>query len=333
MIRKIQKIKTPDEIKSLYPVKTDIKKSRDEQIRNIMSDIDRRKLLIIGPCSLDGESGTYFYMEKLAVLAEKVKDKLFVIPRLYTAKPRSKTGFRGLIHSPDTVADDICGGVELCRKILTTVLNEFGFSGADELLYPYNYRYFDDLLSYMTVGARSSEDQEHRMFASGMDVPVGIKNPLSGNLHSLANAVYVAQRPNRFICDGYEVESNGNPHAHAVLRGYTDNNDTPFINFGREDVLGLGAEFARLNLKCRIVVDVSHANSGKNYAKQEQALRNIAANLRDTEYNSLIKGFMMESYLKDGNSVGKIEEGVSITDGCLGFERTYAAVCELCEKL
>jgi len=350
MFKKIQKLNSPRELKTLYPVDVKSKKFFDESIKKILSGTDRRLLAIVGPCSLDGEEGIYAYLEKLADLRRRVEEKILLVPRLYTAKPRSRDGFKGLLHSPDIadcaaegtlsgkfLNDDFCKGLALCRKILTTAVNQFGFGCADELLYPWTYKYFGDAVSYYAIGARSSQNQEHRFMASAIDSAVGIKNPLSGNLSALADSVSVAKKPNRFVSDGYEAESYGNPYAHGILRGYADSEGRQVGNLSKAGEY-LDACGALGFVNAPVVIDVSHGNSGKDYLKQVDGIKHVACEISNAmrgegcKTAGAIRGIMLESYLFDGRGDG-YNFGRSVTDGCLGYEKTERALLELCEKI
>jgi len=362
MFKKIQKLPSSKQLTALYPVDARIKSGLDASVKKILSGEDKRLLVVVGPCSLDGEEGIYAYLEKLRDLREKVNEKLFLVPRLYTAKPRSRDGFKGLLHSPDVSGgasggdkfveildnnsfksgggvfkEDICKGAALCRKILTTAVNQFGFGCADELLYPWTYEYFGDAVSYYTVGARSCQNQEHRFWASAADVAVGIKNPLSGDLKALADSVYVAQKPNRFAAGGYESESGGNPYAHGILRGFTDSCGKQVGNLSGaseflEECRALGI------VESPVVIDVSHGNSGKEYLRQIDGIKLIAQKISHIMRGEVcgvagkIRGIMMESYLFDGRG-DEYSLGRSVTDGCLGFEKTEKILLELCENI
>lgn len=336
----IRKLPIPLELKTEMPVGAAlaaIKAERDAELRDIFTGKSEKLLLIIGPCSADREEPVMEYLRRLRRVAEEVSEKIFILPRLYTCKPRSAgDGYMGFVHQPNpNEAPDIFKGVAAVREFHLHALRETGFSCADELLYPENHRYFSDLLSYAAVGARSVEDQQHRLTASGLNIPVGMKNPTGGDLSAMFNAVHAAQSPHRFIYRGWEVESAGNPLAHCVLRGYTERDGGYRSNYHYEDLLNVAELYEKSGLKnAAVIVDTNHANSGKNYLLQPDIAYDVLESRRDPALKKLVKGLMTESYLLDGaqgESGGAF--GCSITDPCLGWEKTERMIYDIAERL
>ena len=336
----IRKLPIPLELKTEMPVGAAlaaIKAERDAELRDIFTGKSEKLLLIIGPCSADREEPVMEYLRRLRRVAEEVSEKIFILPRLYTCKPRSAgDGYMGFVHQPNpNEAPDIFKGVAAVREFHLRALRETGFSCADELLYPENHRYFSDLLSYAAVGARSVEDQQHRLTASGLNIPVGMKNPTGGGLSAMFNAVHAAQSPHRFIYRGWEVESAGNPLAHCVLRGYTERDGGYCSNYHYEDLLNVAELYEKSGLKnAAVIVDTNHANSGKNYLLQPDIAYDVLESRRDPALKKLVKGLMTESYLLDGaqgESGGAF--GCSITDPCLGWEKTERMIYDIAERL
>lgn len=336
----IRKLPIPLELKTempLSPALAAVKAERDGEIRRIFTGESDKFLLIIGPCSADREEPVMEYLRRLRGVADAVSEKIFVLPRLYTCKPRSAgDGYMGFVHQPDpSEAPDIFRGVAAVREFHLRALKETGFSCADELLYPENHRYFSDLLSYVAVGARSVEDQQHRLTASGLNIPAGMKNPTGGDLSAMFNAVHAAQSPHRFIYRGWEVESAGNLLAHCVLRGYTERDGGYRANYHYEDLLKAAELYAESGLaNPAVIVDTNHANSGKNCLLQPEIALDVISSRRDPALKKLVKGLMIESYLLDGAQ----EEnggafGCSITDPCLGWEKTERLIYDIAEKL
>ena len=318
----IRKLPTPKEIKELYPLNENLKKIKeknDEEIKKIFLGESDKLLLIIGPCSSDNEESVIDYISRLRTIQEKVKDEIVIIPRLYTNKPRTKgTGYKGMLHQPDPLKEeDMLKGLIAIRKLHMRAIEETGFSCADEMLYTENHRYLSDLLSYTAVGARSSEDQQHRLTASGLDIPVGMKNPMSGDLTSLLNSISAAQHPHTFIYRGWEVKSKGNPLAHAILRGYVNKEGESTPNYHYEDLVNLERLYTNDNYQNpSIIVDTNHSNSNKNYLEQINiALDVISSMNKNDKLKKIIKGLMIESYIEDGcqNIDGGVY-GKSITD-------------------
>nr|WP_130836086.1 3-deoxy-7-phosphoheptulonate synthase [Lachnoclostridium sp. Marseille-P6806] len=337
----IRKIPAPQELKAQFPLDAKlrgIKEERDEEIARIFRGEDDRLLLIIGPCSADREDAVVEYMTRLAAVQEKVRERIFIIPRVYTNKPRTKgIGYKGMLHQPDPEkAEDMLAGIIAIRELHTRVLRETGFSTAEEMLYPENHRYLSDLLSYVAVGARSVEDQQHRIVASGIGIPAGMKNPTSGDISVMMNAVTAAQSPQKFLYRGWEVQTEGNPLAHAILRGHSDRFGNSISNYHYEDLRGLQKEYAKLRLvNPAVIVDTNHSNSGKQYMEQIRIAKDVLHSMRVSEdIRHLVKGLMIESYLEDGAQ--KIGEGVygrSITDPCLGWKKSKRLILELAELL
>ena len=333
----IRKLPTPKEIKELYPLNENLKKIKeknDEEIKKIFLGESDKLLLIIGPCSSDNEESVIDYISRLRTIQEKVKDEIVIIPRLYTNKPRTKgTGYKGMLHQPDPLKEeDMLKGLIAIRKLHMRAIEETGFSCADEMLYTENHRYLSDLLSYTAVGARSSEDQQHRLTASGLDIPVGMKNPMSGDLTSLLNSISAAQHPHTFIYRGWEVKSKGNPLAHAILRGYVNKEGESTPNYHYEDLVNLEKLYTNDNYQNpSIIVDTNHSNSNKNYLEQINiALDVISSMNKNDKLKKIIKGLMIESYIEDGcqNIDGGVY-GKSITDPCLGIEKTEKLILDI----
>lgn len=332
-----RKLPTPKEIKEMYPLTEEMaaqKAKNDEEIRKVFAGESDKLILIIGPCSADREDSVIDYLKRLKAIQEKVKDYILIIPRVYTNKPRTTgAGYKGMLHQPDpNSAPDMLKGVIAIRKLHMTVLKETGFSGADEMLYSENYRYLSDVLSYVAVGARSVEDQQHRLTASGVLVPVGMKNPTGGDLSVMMNAINAAQNSHTFIYRGWEVESDGNPYAHAILRGYVDQNGVSYPNYHFEDLLKLAKLYENSNLvNPGVIVDCNHSNSGKQYEAQIRIAKEVLHSTRHSkDIRKLVKGLMIESYIEDGcQKVGDGVYGKSITDPCLGWEKTEKLILDL----
>ncbi len=336
-----RKVLLPEEIKEAYPLDGEsikVKAQNDEIIKNIFKGLDKRFILIIGPCSADREDAVLEYMHRLKKVYEEVKDVLFFIPRIYTNKPRTNgDGYKGMLHQPDPKADvDMVKGVIAVRKLHMDVLRETGFSTADEMLYPDNYQYLDDVLSYVAVGARSVENQEHRLVASGISVPVGMKNPTSGDYKVMLNSVHAAHNSHKFIYRGWEVESSGNELAHCILRGYTNKHGDSNPNYHYEDILRLINMYGEDKYKNpSIIVDCNHNNSNKQFLEQTRIAKEVLHSKNHSEIiNKYVKGLMIESYLEDGNQ--KPDGGIygkSITDPCLGWEKTEKLIREIADIL
>ena len=325
----------------MYPVPSEAqsaKKANDEQIRSVLDGRSDKLLLIIGPCSADREDAVLDYCQRLARLQEVVFDKLILIPRVYTNKPRTTgAGYKGLLHQPDPEQkSDMLQGVIAIRRLHTNVLANTGLSTADEMLYPDNYRYLSDLLSYVAVGARSVENQEHRLTSSGIAVPVGMKNPTSGDISVMLNSILAAQSPHTFIYRGWEVDTTGNPLAHAILRGYVNKHGEAHPNYHYEDLEHLYQTYSAKGLKnMALIVDANHSNSAKKYEQQPRICKDVLYSCRhSTEIRSMVKGFMIESYLENGcQKIGEGIYGKSITDPCIGWNETERLIQEIAEQI
>ena len=337
----IRELPNPDTIKALMPVPSELKalkEQRDEIVRNIFSGRDDRFVLIIGPCSADRQDAVLEYLHRLRKVQDQVADKIYIIPRIYTNKPRTTgDGYKGMFHQPDPHQhSDMLRGVLAIRELHLKALVETGFTCADEMLYPENYVYLNDLLNYVAIGARSVEDQAHRLASSGLDVPVGMKNPTSGDNSVMLNAIMAAQHHHTFTYRGWEVHSSGNPCAHAILRGYVNKLGQTQPNYYYEDLLRLQEEYDKFQLTNHaVIVDCNHSNSGKKYLEQVRIANDVLHSCRmQPSLKKLVKGLMIESYLEDGCQ--KVEDGVygkSITDPCLGWEKTEKLILELAEQL
>ena len=336
----LRKLPTPQELKEQLPVSTEVvavKAQRDEEIRNIFEGKDDRLILVIGPCSADNEDAVIDYISRLRTVQEKVKDKIFIIPRIYTNKPRTiGVGYKGMLHQPDPEqAPDLLAGIIAIRKMHIRAMQETYLTAADEMLYPENRSYLDDILSYEAIGARSVENQQHRLTASGMDIPIGMKNPTSGDLSVMLNSVVAAQGPHRFIYRGQDVTTGGNDLAHVILRGGVDKYGTTIPNYHYEDCKRLLDMYEQKNLKNpAAIIDANHSNSNKQYKEQ---LRIVSEVLHTRNYDSklkkLIKGVMVESYLVEGRQDigGNMVYGKSITDPCIGWEDTVRLIDKIAE--
>ncbi len=334
-----RKLAIPMEVKEMYPLDGKLGKlweEREAEIKAVFSGRDERLALIIGPCSADNEDSVIEYITRLRDVQEKVKDRLLIIPRIYTNKPRTTgAGYKGMLHQPDPSAKpDLFKGIVAIRQIHMRAIRETGFICADEMLYTENHKYLDDLLGYVAVGARSVEDQQHRLTASGIEVPVGMKNPTGGDLSVMMNAITAAQSGHTFTYRGWEAHSQGNPYAHAILRGYMNKHGESLPNYHYEDlrhVLELYAEKPYSNPA--VIIDCNHANSDKNYLEQVRIAEEVMHNRRYSEdLRKLVKGFMVESYLVDGaQKPGGVTYGQSITDPCLGWEKTERFVLDLAD--
>ena len=331
-----RKLPVPKEIKEQYPLTAElarIKQERDAVIADVFTGKSDKLVLVIGPCSADREDAVLDYCGRLARLQEKVADKLILIPRVYTNKPRTTgEGYKGLLHQPNPEKDaDMLEGVIAIRRLHTNVLAETGLSTADEMLYPDNYRY---LLAYVAVGARSVENQEHRLTASGIAVPVGMKNPTSGDISVMLNSILAAQRQHTFIYRGWEVETAGNELAHAILRGYVNRHGEAIPNYHFEEMEHLYNAYEAKGLdNISLIVDANHSNSAKKFWEQPRICKEVLHSCRHSEnIQSMVKGFMIESYLEEGSQ--KIGEGVygkSITDPCIGWAATERLVQDIAE--
>ena len=334
-----RKLAIPMEVKEMYPLTggiSKIKEERDAQIREIFEGKDDRMLLIIGPCSADNEDSVLDYIGRLKSIQEKVKKKILIVPRVFTNKPRTTgDGYKGLLHQPDpSEKPDLFKGIIATRDIHMRVVKETGFATADEMLYPENYRYLDDILGYVTVGARSVENQQHRLVASGLEVPCGMKNPTGGDLTVMINAIHAAQHKHSFLYRGWAVHSYGNPYAHAVLRGFTNNRGRSVPNYHYEDVMNVIELYEGSGLSNPgVIIDTNHANSGKNPFEQPRIVREVMSYRKhNPKMTGFIKGFLVESYIEDGaQKIGEGIYGKSITDACLGWSKTEELIGELSE--
>ncbi len=336
-----RKLPIPMETKEMYPLSDELRKvveARQKEITDIFTGKSDKLILIIGPCSADNEDSVIDYIMRLRGVQEKVDDKIFIIPRIYTNKPRTTgDGYKGMLHQPDPMEKpDMFKGIVAIRGMHIRAIKETGFSCADEMLYPENYRYLDDILAYVAVGARSVENQQHRLTASGICVPVGMKNPTSGDLSVMMNAITAAQHKHTFIYRGWEASSEGNPLSHAILRGYVNINGQSQPNYHYEDLELLCKLYDESNLSNpAVIIDTNHANSGKNPFEQERIAKEV---MQSTKHNrsikNLVKGFMIESYIEDGaQKIGECIYGKSITDPCLGWDKTEKLIYDLAEMI
>ena len=336
-----RKLPVPQEVKAEYPVTermAQVKAERDKSIREVFDGHSDKFILVIGPCSADHSEPVLEYISRLRRLEEQVSDKMIIIPRIYTNKPRTTgQGYKGMLHQPDPDAKpDMYKGIVAIRQLHMAALRDYEFSCADEMLYPENHQYLSDLLSYVAVGARSVEDQQHRLTASGIGIPVGMKNPTGGDLNIMMNSIVAAQTSHTFIYRGWEVTSEGNAYAHAILRGYVDGSGRSVSNYHYEDLLRVEELYEKSNLtNPSVIVDTNHSNSGKRYLEQIRIAKDIVHSRgQNADIKRLVKGLMIESYIEDGaQSVGENTFGKSITDPCLGWEKTERLILDLAEKL
>ena len=334
-------VPSAEEIRASYPMSKEmqeIKSKRDQEIRDVITGASDKFLVIIGPCSADNEEAVCDYVQRLARVNEQTKDKLLIVPRIYTNKPRTTgEGYKGILHQPDPEKKpDLVNGLIAIRKMFIRSLEETGLSAADEMLYPGNWKYMEDLLSYVAVGARSVENQQHRLIASGMDVPVGMKNPTSGDLTVMINSVIAAQGKHTFLYHSDQVKSDGNPLTHTILRGAVNKHGQAIANYHYEDfelLLRLYDQHQLQNPAC--IVDANHSNSGKKWDQQPRIVKEVlhSRSLSD-DIKSLVKGVMIESYIEDGNQkIGEGCYGKSITDPCLGWDKTEKLLFEMADRL
>ena len=336
-----RKLPIPQEVKKEYSLTDEmvaVKAERDEEIRQVFEGKSDKFILIIGPCSADHQEPVLEYISRLRKVYEQVSDKIIMIPRIYTNKPRTTgQGYKGMLHQPDPDAKpDMYKGIVAIRELHLAALRDYGFSCADEMLYPENYRYLSDLLSYVAIGARSVENQQHRLTASGIEVPVGMKNPTGGDLGVMMNSITAAQASHTFLYRGWEVTSEGNPWAHAILRGYIDYTGKSISNYHYEDLIQVSEMYAKTGLSNpSVVVDTNHNNSGKKYLEQIRIAKDIVHSRNENpDIKQLVKGLMIESYLEDGaQGIGEHVFGKSITDPCLGWEKTEKLIYSIAEKL
>ena len=334
-----RKLTIPMEVKKMYPLDDALREivaDRERQVQDIFAGKDDRIVLIIGPCSADREDSVIDYISRLRKVQDKVEDKIFIIPRIYTNKPRTTgSGYKGMLHQPDPEKKpDMFKGIVAIRSMHIRALRETGFSCADEMLYPENHRYLDDILCYVAVGARSVENQQHRLVSSGLNIPVGMKNPTGGDLSVMMNSITAAQKGHTFIYRGWEVQSHGNPYAHAILRGYMNKHGESLPNYHYEDMTHLLRLYTSGKFKNpACIIDTNHSNSGKNPFEQPRIVREVMAARRyNIELQRMVKGFMVESYIEDGNqSVDGGCYGKSITDPCLGWDKTERMILDLAD--
>ena len=336
-----RKMPVPQEVKAEFPLTENMaqaKAERDKRIRDAFDGHSDKFILVIGPCSADHSEPVLEYISRLRRIEEQVSDKIIIIPRIYTNKPRTTgRGYKGMLHQPDPDAKpDMYKGIVAIRQLHMAALRDYGFSCADEMLYPENHQYLSDLLSYVAVGARSVEDQQHRLTASGIGIPVGMKNPTGGDLNIMMNSIVAAQTSHTFIYRGWEVTSEGNAYAHAILRGYVDGSGRNVSNYHYEDLLRVEELYRESNLtNPSVIVDTNHSNSGKRYLEQIRIAKDIVHSRgQNADIKRLVKGLMIESYIEDGaQSVGENTFGKSITDPCLGWEKTEHLILDIAEKL
>ena len=334
-----RKLTIPKEVKEMYPLTEEMKNvvaTRAREIQNLFTGKDDRLVLVIGPCSADRDDSVLDYISRLREVQEKVKDKIYIIPRIYTNKPRTTgDGYKGMLHQPNPDAKpDMFKGIVAIRELHIKALSETGFTCADEMLYPENHRYLDDILAYVAVGARSVEDQQHRLTASGIEVPVGMKNPTGGDLSVMMNSITAAQHKHTFIYRGWEVHSQGNPMAHAILRGYMNKHGQSLPNYHYEDLMFLQSLYASSGLQNpALIIDTNHANSGKRPFEQPRIAREVMnSRAYNPDIKKLVRGFMIESYLVDGaQKIGGGVYGQSITDACIGWEKTERLICDIAD--
>ena len=336
-----RKLPIPKDVKEEFPLSEEMinqKAKRDAEIKAVFEGSSDKFILIIGPCSADHSEPVLEYISRLRRIEEQVSDKILIIPRIYTNKPRTTgQGYKGMLHQPDPEAKpDMYKGIVAIRELHLAALRDYGFSCADEMLYPENYRYLSDLLSYVAVGARSAENQQHRLTASGIEAPVGMKNPTGGDLSVMMNSIVAAQSSHTFLYRGWEVTTDGNPHAHAILRGYVDFTGRSISNYHYEDLLHVQELYDASNLiNPSVIVDTNHNNSGKQYLEQIRIAKDIVHSRNQNDsIKKLVKGLMIESYIEDGAC--KANEhifGKSITDPCLGWEKTEKLILDIADKL
>lgn len=336
-----RKLPIPKEIKEQYPVSDElakIKAQRDADIKAVFTGESDKFLLIIGPCSADNEDAVLDYIGRLKRVADQVKDKIIIIPRVYTNKPRTTgEGYKGMLHQPNPEKQpDMLKGIIAIRDLHMRALADYGFTCADEMLYPENYRYLNDLLGYVAVGARSVENQQHRLVSSGISIPVGMKNPTSGDLTVMMNSIKAAQTSHTYLYRGWEVTSTGNDTAHAILRGYMDFAGRNISNYHYEDIAHLCELYNEYGLKNpAVIIDANHANSSKKYLEQVRIAKDVVySRNHNDDIKGLVKGLMIESYIEDGaQKIGEHVYGKSITDPCLGWEKTENLIFKLADSL
>ena len=337
----VKEIISPEELKALYPLtpkQAQAKKERDKKIAKVFTGESDKFLAIIGPCSADNEEAVCDYIERLAKVQEKIEDKVIIIPRIYTNKPRTTgMGYKGIVHQPDPEKKpDFKEGLIAMRKMHLRAISETGLTAADEMLYPENFPYVDDILSYVAVGARSVEDQQHRLTISGMDIPAGMKNPTSGDFSVMLNSCIAAQSGHTFLYRGYEVKTSGNPLTHTILRGAVNKHGQSIPNYHYEDMQRLLEMYNKVDLlNHATIIDANHANSNKQYEQQPRIVKEVLHSRRvSPEIKNLVKGVMVESYIEPGNqSIHEHVYGKSITDACIGWEQTEKLLLEIADGL
>ena len=337
----LRKLPIPKEIKELYPIdekSAKVKAERQEEIKKIFEGKSDKFILIIGPCSADNKEAVMDYMGRLRTVQDEVADKIFIIPRIYTNKPRTTgAGYKGMLHQPNPdERPDMLKGIISIRDLHLSALRDCGFICADEMLYPENYRYLSDLLAYVAVGARSVENQQHRLVSSGIETPVGMKNPTGGDLSIMMNSITAAQHSHTFLYRGWEVKSDGNPYAHAIMRGYVDFAGKNVSNYHYEDLVKLNQLYAESGLKNpTAIIDTNHANSGKQYLEQIRIAKDVVySRNHNKDIKNLVKGLMIESYIEDGaQKIGEHIYGKSITDPCLGWQKSKELILKIADTL
>ena len=338
----LNQMPTPEEIKKEYPLSPELatlKAQRDQMVNDIITGKDNRFLLIIGPCSADNEDSVCDYVSRLTKIQDDVKEKIVIVPRIYTNKPRTNgTGYKGIASQPNPEkAPNMIEGTIAVRKMHIRAISESGLTSADEMLYPDNWGYVEDLLSYVAIGARSVEDQQHRLTVSGFDVASGMKNPTSGDFTVMLNSVYAAQHPHHFVYRGYEVETTGNPLTHVVLRGAVNKHGNTTQNYHYEDLMRLCEMYQKWDLvNPAAIIDANHSNSGKKFKEQIRIVKEVMHNRElSSDIHNMVKGVMIESYIKEGaQKIGEHVYGQSITDPCLGWEdseRLIYDIADLCK--
>ena len=336
-----RKLPIPQEVKQEFPVTekmAQVKAARDKEIEAVFTGESDKFILVIGPCSADHREPVLEYISRLRKVEDQVSDKIIIIPRIYTNKPRTTgAGYKGMLHQPDPdEKPDMYKGIVAIRDLHMEALRDYDFSCADEMLYPENHRYLTDLLSYVAIGARSVENQQHRLTASGMEHPVGMKNPTGGDISVMMNAITAAQSSHTFIYRGWEVESEGNPLAHAILRGFLDSAGHSVSNYHYEDLVNLNEIYQKSGLaNPAVIVDTNHNNSGKKYLEQIRIAKDVVySRNQNNDVKKLVKGLMIESYIEDGaQGAGEHIFGKSITDPCLGWEKTEQLIFDIADKL
>ncbi len=341
MFQRQIEIPTFEEIRAEQPVSAElaaIKRERDGLAKAVITGESDRLILLIGPCSAHESAPVLEYVKRLGKLNEKVKDKLVLIPRIYTAKPRTRgVGYKGMFTQPDPEhKEDTLKGIRTIRSLLLNVIEESGLSAADEMLYPENYAYVEDLLTYVAVGARSSENQMHRLVSSGIELPVGVKNSTGGSIPVLLNSIFAAQSPQVFKYHNWQVATEGNPYAHAVLRGMVDQYGNDIPNYHYETVMQVVEGYNKTEGGLKnpaVIIDANHSNSGKRFRQQIRIVEEVLQNRSyDRDFKKIVKGFMIESFLVEGCQKHDVVFGQSITDPCLGWEDTERLVCDIADK-